>query len=186
MIIQIIDLNDVSVLESKRHPAVARNRDRKSTRQIALEPVQPKSGQIDSVRPTTPIQRGQNSHQLCNVARRNLGRVAAHVKRLQATMTERFDHRSIVQCQSTVVNYSQGPVLGSGHIAAINRAAVKYGDSIKKRGQFTIYLWNPGASAGGRSREIVNCPRFPCRAKKRSPLMSRYSRGPACMPRRLD
>ena len=108
MIIQIIDLDGVSVLEPKRYPPVARDRDRKMALHAALERVQPKAGQIHSFRPATSVQRGQDSRQLRDVARRNLGRAAALVKRLQAAMTERFDHAPSVRCLSTVVNRGVG------------------------------------------------------------------------------
>ena len=104
MIIQIGDLDGVTVLEPKRYPPVARDRDREMALQAALERVQSKPGQTHSLRPATPVQRRQDSRQLRDVARRNLGRAAALVKRLQAAMTERFDHVPYVRCLSTVVN----------------------------------------------------------------------------------
>ncbi len=83
MIIQIIDLDGVSVLEPKRHPPVARDRDRKMALQAALERVQSKTGQTHSVRPAIPVQRREDSRQLRDVARRNLGWASAVVKRLK-------------------------------------------------------------------------------------------------------
>ncbi len=82
MIIQIIDLDGVSVHEPERYPPVARDRDRKMALQAALECVQSKAGQTHSVRPATPVQHREDSRQLRDVARGNLGWASALVKRL--------------------------------------------------------------------------------------------------------
>ena len=104
MIIHIIDIYRVPALEPKCHPPVARDRDRKMALHVALEPVQPKAGQVHSFRPATSVQCRQDTRKLCDVARRDLRRASVFIKRFQAAMVERFDHFSSVLCQSTIVN----------------------------------------------------------------------------------
>ena len=104
MIIHIIDIYGVPALEPKCHPPIARNRDRKMALHVALEPVQPKAGQVYSFRPATSVQYRQDTRQLCDMARRDLRRASVFIKRFQAAMAERFDHFSSVRCRSTDVN----------------------------------------------------------------------------------
>ena len=103
MIIQIIDIYRVPALEPKYHPPIARDRDRIMTFQTAFEPVQSKAGQVHSLRPSASVQCGQDTRQLCDVARRDFRRASAFIKRFQAAMTERFNHLASVQCRSTNV-----------------------------------------------------------------------------------
>ena len=152
MIVQIVDVHGVSVLETKRHPPVAGDRNRVMAPKGALQRMQSKAGQIHAPGSAAPVQRRQDAPQLGNVVRRDSRRAPGLVKRLQATVTKRFDHPPIVWCRLTVVNRRFSSIRYHAVIPDARRARKPEGF---RRARLAIRDPGPPLSAGGHGSRIA-------------------------------
>ena len=92
MIVEVVDVDRLTLLEPEGDSPIAGHQHRKVTLQLAFERVQPQAREIQILRPAATIQQGQNVSQLLQMLRCYSSRRPTVVERLEPSMLERPDH----------------------------------------------------------------------------------------------
>ena len=96
MVIQIIDIDDVTIFEPKRYTPVARDGDRMVSPHTTLEGVQSKAWDIHSLRTGGAVQGREDAQQFLHMLPSDLWRTALLIELSQAAMPKCPNHLSSV------------------------------------------------------------------------------------------
>src|SRR4051812_42500909 len=95
----------MSRFEAENDPPIGGDRDAPETRQVALQRMQPETGQIHVLRSFRLIKAGQCSSDLLNVVRIEAAMIGSFVEPFQSAVSKPLDHEACcnvtsVTCQS--------------------------------------------------------------------------------------
>ena len=105
MVIDIINIEDITIFEPKNHPPVPGNGYRVAPGEGSLQRMEPKSTQIHVLRAAGVVQQSEDVAKLLHMLRRDSFRCPSIVERFEPTMFDGPNHIFIsIMCRLSLVN----------------------------------------------------------------------------------